>query len=91
MLSRVVLSLALVCLASAANCNIKWPNGTDTKLTWWDCGGDMTFTSVTPQDKKGNYEYPIKLTEPLIIMTNANNPKHVYSSPTLKQVCLSKR
>ena len=33
----------------------------------------------------GNYEYPIHLAKPLLIVTQADNQGHVYSSPGLKQ------
>ncbi|CAP38101.1 Protein CBG21099 [Caenorhabditis briggsae] len=83
MLSRCLCLLSLVALSSACD---TWPNSTETKVTWWQCSsGPVMVTNVNPTDKKGTYEYPIRLTEPLLIATTINDPKSTYSSPGLKQ------
>ncbi|CAI4231246.1 unnamed protein product [Auanema sp. JU1783] len=83
MSSKLVVLLALA--ASAFACDVQWPNTTNTEITWWQCGGQIQFTSAKPTDMKGNYEYPIHLSKPLLIVTDANNPKNVYDKPNLKQ------
>lgn len=52
MLGRAVLVLVFVASAISA-CDVKWPNGTDTKYNWWQCGGDISFTSAVPQFTNG--------------------------------------
>lgn len=42
-------------------------------------------TNVNPTDKSGNSEYPIRLTEPLLIATSINDPSSTYTTPGLKQ------
>ncbi|CAJ0940971.1 unnamed protein product, partial [Mesorhabditis belari] len=75
----------LACLiAFAAACDQQWPNGTDKALTWFpSCKSPVTFYKVTALDSKGKAEYPIKLTEPLIIQADLNNPNNQYDSPNL--------
>ncbi|CAJ0581049.1 unnamed protein product, partial [Mesorhabditis spiculigera] len=77
---------ALACLiAFASACDVAWPNNTDTKLNWFpSCSSPVTFYGLQAQDAKGNAEYPIKLTEPLVIQADMNNPNNVYKSPNLK-------
>uniref|UniRef100_A0A1I7TEX7 ML domain-containing protein n=1 Tax=Caenorhabditis tropicalis TaxID=1561998 RepID=A0A1I7TEX7_9PELO len=85
MLYRCLCLFAFVALSSAA-CDTTWPNSTETKVTWWQCSsGPVMVTNVNPTDKKGVYEYPIRLTEPLLIATTVNDPSSTYSSPGLKQ------
>ncbi|VDN23931.1 unnamed protein product, partial [Cylicostephanus goldi] len=95
----VIVFLALV--AAAFACDTKWPNGTDTKVSWYQCNnGPIAFFNVTPFDADGrslinifqfshsklrNYEYPVHLSKPLIIKADINNPKTTYGSPALKQ------
>ncbi|CAJ0599844.1 unnamed protein product [Cylicocyclus nassatus] len=76
----------LFLVAAAFACDTQWPNGTDTKVSWYQCNnGPITFFNVTPFDTDGNYEYPVHLSKPLIIKADINNPKTTYGSPALKQ------
>ncbi|CAB3402091.1 unnamed protein product [Caenorhabditis bovis] len=83
MLRFAILSAFVISAALACN---PWPNTTETKVTWWQVSqGPIIVTNVNPTDKAGNPEYPIRLTEPLLIGTTLNNPSSTYTSPNLKQ------
>ncbi|PAV57049.1 hypothetical protein WR25_26116 [Diploscapter pachys] len=78
----IFLGLIGICLADCP----AWPNKTDTQINWWPCSsGPVIFSDVNQTDCNGNYEYPIHLAKPLLIVTQADNQGHVYSSPGLKQ------
>uniref|UniRef100_A0A1I7X040 ML domain-containing protein n=1 Tax=Heterorhabditis bacteriophora TaxID=37862 RepID=A0A1I7X040_HETBA len=84
MLFKVIFLLALSTPILA--CHIAWPNGTETTYNWFQCNnGPIQFLNATPFDHKGNFEYPIHLSSPVIIKTLINNPTHTYSSPHLKK------
>ncbi|KAK6740687.1 hypothetical protein RB195_008877 [Necator americanus] len=63
-----------------------WPNGTDTKFHWWQCSsGPVKYYSAEPYDETGTkMVYPIHLSAPAVIRCDMENPKNVYTSPSLR-------
>uniref|UniRef100_A0A0K0EXW6 ML domain-containing protein n=1 Tax=Strongyloides venezuelensis TaxID=75913 RepID=A0A0K0EXW6_STRVS len=74
MSTKLMLAVFVTIVAVTMGCE-KWPNGTDTKLNWFNCpdSGDIVFHSLTTVDASNNPEYPIKLKEPLFINVNLDN------------------
>jgi hypothetical protein len=75
MASSVLYVLAVVAFFSCGVfCCEKFPNGTDSKLNWWQCSnGDVTVYSLNTVDKNGNKVYPIHLSKPLYVAMNMTN------------------
>ncbi|CAD6187859.1 unnamed protein product [Caenorhabditis auriculariae] len=82
MLSKVAVLLSVVAAVSACAA----PNGTDKAMHWWQCNaGPITFYNATPFDSTGTkYEYPIHLSQPIIVKADILNPTHVYTKPDLR-------
>lgn len=77
--------LLLVALVSLATGCSQWPNGTDTRMNWWQCNsGPIQVYNATPFDSTGKYEYPVHLGQPLIMQMNINNPRNIYTKPNLR-------
>lgn len=93
MLLRCVI-LSVLCIAATsfvlpvvdnlADCAA--PNGTDKVMHWWQCSsGPVQFLNATPYDSTGKqYEYPIHLSQPIVVKTQINNPTSTYVSPNLR-------
>uniref|UniRef100_A0A0K0F3V2 ML domain-containing protein n=1 Tax=Strongyloides venezuelensis TaxID=75913 RepID=A0A0K0F3V2_STRVS len=63
-------------------CCETYPNGTDTKLNWFNCpdSGVVIFNSLVTVDANNNPEYPIKLKEPVYVNVIMDNNAGVFSS-----------
>uniref|UniRef100_A0AC34PVB6 MD-2-related lipid-recognition domain-containing protein n=1 Tax=Panagrolaimus sp. JU765 TaxID=591449 RepID=A0AC34PVB6_9BILA len=81
MQSTVVALFAFLAIASACE---QWPNGTDTKLNWFQsCTGNVVVHSLQTTDANGNAEYPIHLGKPLYVHLNITNNGQVYNNMKL--------
>uniref|UniRef100_A0A0N5AHF3 ML domain-containing protein n=1 Tax=Syphacia muris TaxID=451379 RepID=A0A0N5AHF3_9BILA len=59
-------------LAAAQACT--FPNETETKMHWWDCGdGSFKITDVTSLDPEFSYQYPILLHDKTYVIIQAEN------------------
>ncbi|CEF70182.1 MD-2-related lipid-recognition domain and Immunoglobulin E-set domain-containing protein [Strongyloides ratti] len=77
-----IVSLFIIALIQYSICCETFPNGTDTKLNWFNCPDSklVIFNSVVTVDGNNNKEYPIKLKEPVYVNVNIDNNGNTFSS-----------
>ncbi|CAI5446762.1 unnamed protein product [Caenorhabditis angaria] len=82
----IAASLAAALPAPGEFADCAAPNGTDKLMHWWQCNsGPVQFLNATPYDSAGkNYEYPIHLSQPIVVKTIINNPSATYTAGNLR-------
>uniref|UniRef100_A0A0K0E416 ML domain-containing protein n=1 Tax=Strongyloides stercoralis TaxID=6248 RepID=A0A0K0E416_STRER len=81
MLYKFIALLLIASIQYSTGCET-FPNGTDTKLNWFECpdSGNIVFHTLTTVDSSNHKEYPIKLKEPVFVEINLDNNGNTYSS-----------
>ncbi|PAV78596.1 hypothetical protein WR25_09587 [Diploscapter pachys] len=85
LLSSSIILLFISASLCYCDCDIKWPNGTDKALHWWQCGpSPITVYNISILDMNGNPEYPIYLTAPIQAWADIDDPNIIVTNPNLK-------
>ncbi|TKR93260.1 hypothetical protein L596_007752 [Steinernema carpocapsae] len=77
-------AILFVLCASALGCD-PFPNNTQSTFNWWVCGAStgISVSSMKPVNPDGSLQYPVKLTQDLLIDVHLTNNKQVYTDLTL--------
>eukprot|EP00483_Globobulimina_turgida_P006852 UN06864 len=85
MIFQILLSTTLIAIVQGAGCDVKWPNGTDTALHWWQCDSSpVKFYNATTSFVNGTSMYPLYLDGLMLIKADMYDPSYTFKSPNLR-------
>uniref|UniRef100_A0A0K0FF92 ML domain-containing protein n=1 Tax=Strongyloides venezuelensis TaxID=75913 RepID=A0A0K0FF92_STRVS len=75
----------LVSLISVSYCGCpQFPNGTYTKVNWWECvQGNLTISSINILTENGNSEYPVQFRKAFYVSIDGENHGMPFTEPKL--------